>query len=111
MICKAFQGVNLPCAEDYAAVPHRYAADSREKREHFMLTEYTTPGTSAEVRDDESIYSLLTERIERTGEDTIIAARKSAQPMGECNHRRNFRQAVVAAAKGLIAFGVKRVTR
>ena len=27
-----------------------------------MLTEYTTPGASVEVRDDESIYSLLTER-------------------------------------------------
>ena len=35
-----------------------------------MLTEYTTPGASVEVRDDESIYSLLTERIKRTGEDT-----------------------------------------
>ena len=34
-----------------------------------MLTEYTTPGASVEVRDDESIYSLLTERIKRTGED------------------------------------------
>lgn len=31
-----------------------------------MLTEYTTPGASVEVRDDESIYSLLTERIKRT---------------------------------------------
>ena len=107
MMCKAFQGVNLPCAEDYAAVPHRYAADSREKREHFMLTEYTTPGTSAEVRDDESIYSLLTERIERTGEDTIIAARKIGPGRWTNVTTGEFRQAVVAAAKGLIAFGVK----
>ncbi len=107
MMCKAFQGVNLPCAEDYAAVPHRYAADSREKREHFMLTEYTTPGTSAEVRDDESIYSLLTERIERTGEDTIIAARKIGPGRWANVTTGEFRQAVVAAAKGLIAFGVK----
>ena len=106
-MCKAFQGVNLPCAEDYAAVPHRYAADSREKREHFMLTEYTTPGTSAEVRDDESIYSLLTERIERTGEDTIIAARKIGPGRWANVTTGEFRQAVVAAAKGLIAFGVK----
>lgn len=106
-MCKAFQGVNLPCAEDYAAVPHRYAADSREKREHFMLTEYTTPGTSAEVRDDESIYSLLTERIERTGEDTIIAARKIGPGRWTNVTTGEFRQAVVAAAKGLIAFGVK----
>ena len=43
-----------------------------------MLTEYTTPGASVEVRDDESIYSLLTERIKRTGEDTVIAERKTA---------------------------------
>lgn len=43
-----------------------------------MLTEYTTPGASVEVRDDESIYSLLTERIKRTGEDTVIAERKPA---------------------------------
>ena len=107
MMCKAFQGVNLPCAEDYAAVPHRYAADSREKREHFMLTEYTTPGTSAAVRDDESIYSLLTERIERTGEDTIIAARKISPGRWANVTTGEFRQAVVAAAKGLIAFGVK----
>ena len=40
-----------------------------------MLTEYTTPGTIV-VNDDETLYSLLTDRIERTGEDTIIAARK-----------------------------------
>ena len=72
-----------------------------------MLTEYTTPGTSAEVRDDESIYSLLTERIERTGEDTIIAARKISPGRWANVTTGEFRQAVVAAAKGLIAFGVK----
>lgn len=72
-----------------------------------MLTEYTTPGTSAEVRDDESIYSLLTERIERTGEDTIIAARKIGPGRWTNVTTGEFRQAVVAAAKGLIAFGVK----
>ena len=38
-----------------------------------MLTEYTTPGASVEVRDAASIYSLLTERIKRPGEDTVIA--------------------------------------
>lgn len=47
-----------------------------------MLTEYTTPGTSVEVRDDETIYSLLTERIERTGESTIIAERKPVRANG-----------------------------
>lgn len=47
-----------------------------------MLTEYTTPGESVEVRDDESIYSLLTGRIARTGEDTVIAERKTAPANG-----------------------------
>lgn len=43
-----------------------------------MLTEYTAPGESVEVSDDESIYSLLTGRIARTGENTVIAERKTA---------------------------------
>ena len=41
-----------------------------------MLTEYTTPGESIEIRDDQTIYSLLTERLARTGADTVIAAKK-----------------------------------
>lgn len=104
------QGVSRgkpPLCRGLRGIPHRYAADSREKREHFMLTEYTTPGTSAEVHDDESIYSLLTERIERTGEDTIIAARKIGPGRWANVTTGEFRQAVVAAAKGLIAFGIK----
>ncbi len=36
-----------------------------------MLTEYTTPGESIEIRDDQTIYSLLTERLARTGADTV----------------------------------------
>jgi long-chain acyl-CoA synthetase len=73
-----------------------------------MLTEYTTPGTSVEVRDDESIYSLLTERIARTGEDTVIAARKTGPGRWANVTTGDFHRAVVAAAKGLIAFGIER---
>ena len=72
-----------------------------------MLTEYTTPGESVEVRDDESIYSLLTGRIARTGEDTVIAERKPPPAMDE-GHYRRFHNAVLAAAKGLIAFGINK---
>ncbi|MFR1605621.1 MAG: AMP-binding protein [Bifidobacterium pseudocatenulatum] len=70
-----------------------------------MLTEYTAPGESVEVGDDESIYSLLTGRIARTGEDTVIAERKPPRPMDE-GHYRRISQAMLAAAKGLIAFGI-----
>ncbi|WP_137657058.1 AMP-dependent synthetase/ligase [Bifidobacterium moukalabense] len=73
-----------------------------------MLTEYTTPGTSVEVRDDESIYSLLTERIARTGEDTVIAARKTGPGRWANVTTGDFHRAVVAASKGLIAFGIER---
>ncbi|WP_137655307.1 AMP-dependent synthetase/ligase [Bifidobacterium moukalabense] len=73
-----------------------------------MLTEYTTPGTSVEVRDDESIYSLLTERIARTGEATVIAARKTGPGRWANVTTGDFHRAVVAASKGLIAFGIER---
>lgn len=33
-----------------------------------MLTEYTTPGPALTVRNDETIYALLTDRIARSGE-------------------------------------------
>ena len=32
-----------------------------------MLDHYTTPGESIEIRDDQTIYSLLTDRLARTG--------------------------------------------
>lgn len=41
-----------------------------------MLDHYTTPGESIEIRDDQTIYSLLTDRLARTGADTAIAAKK-----------------------------------
>ena len=71
-----------------------------------MLTEYTTPGASVEVRDDESIYSLLTERIKRTGEDTVIAERKTAPGQWTKVTTGEFHKNVLSAAKGLIAFGI-----
>lgn len=67
-----------------------------------MLTEYTTPGASVEVRDDESIYSLLTERIKRTGEDTVIAERKTAPGQWTKVTTGEFHKNVLSAAKGLI---------
>lgn len=70
-----------------------------------MLTEYTTPG-SIVVRDDETLYSLLTDRIARTGEDTVIASRKLGPGRWDDIIAGEFQQLVLAAAKGLIAFGI-----
>lgn len=63
-----------------------------------MLTEYTTPG-SIEVRSDETLYSLLTQRIERTGEDTVIATRKTGPGRWEQITTGEFHRMVLAAAK------------
>ena len=41
-----------------------------------MLDHYTTPGESIEIRDNQTIYSLLTDRLARTGADPVIAAKK-----------------------------------
>ena len=70
-----------------------------------MITEYTTPG-DIEVRDDETLYSLLTERIARTGEDTVIASRKTGPGAWANITTGEFHRLVRAAAKGFIAFGV-----
>ncbi|MBT1160289.1 MULTISPECIES: AMP-dependent synthetase/ligase [Bifidobacterium] len=70
-----------------------------------MRTEYTTPG-SIIVRDDETLYSLLTDRIARTGEDTIIASRKLGPGRWDDITTGEFHKLVLAAAKGLIAFGI-----
>ena len=72
-----------------------------------MLTEYTTPG-SIEVRSDETLYSLLTQRIERTGEDTVIATRKTGPGRWEQITTGEFHRMVMAAAKGFIAFGIRK---
>ncbi len=71
-----------------------------------MLTEYTTPGESIEIRDDQTIYSLLTERLARTGADTVIAAKKIGPGRWQNVTTGEFRERVVSAAKGLIALGI-----
>ncbi|MBV3809417.1 AMP-dependent synthetase/ligase [Bifidobacterium longum] len=71
-----------------------------------MLTEYTTPGESIEIRDDQTIYSLLTERLARTGADTVIAAKKIGPGRWQNVTTGEFHKRVVSAAKGLIALGI-----
>lgn len=71
-----------------------------------MLTEYTTPGESIEIRDDQTIYSLLTERLARTGADTVIAAKKIDPGRWQNVTTGEFHERVVSAAKGLIALGI-----
>lgn len=71
-----------------------------------MLTKYTTPGESIEIRDDQTIYSLLTERLVRTGADTVIAAKKIGPGRWQNVTTGEFHERVVSAAKGLIALGI-----
>ena len=71
-----------------------------------MLTEYTTPGESIEIRDDQTIYSLLTDRLARTGVDTVIAAKKIGPGRWQNVTTGEFHERVVSAAKGLIALGI-----
>ena len=70
-----------------------------------IISENTTPGDVA-VNDDETLYSLLTERIARTGNATTIAARKTGPGAWSSITTGEFHRLVLAAAKGLIAFGV-----
>ena len=71
-----------------------------------MLDHYTTPGESIEIRDDQTIYSLLTERLARTGADTVIAAKKIDPGRWQNVTTGEFHERVVSAAKGLIALGI-----
>ena len=71
-----------------------------------MLTEYTTPGESIEIRDHQTIYSLLTERLARTGADTLIAVKKIGPGRWQNVTTGEFHERVVSAAKGLIALGI-----
>lgn len=71
-----------------------------------MLDHYTTPGESIEIRDDQTIYSLLTERLARTGADTVIAAKKIGPGRWQNATTGEFHERVVSAAKGLIALGI-----
>ncbi len=71
-----------------------------------MLDHYTTPGESIEIRDDQTIYSLLTDRLARTGADTVIAAKKIDPGRWQNVTTGEFYERVVSAAKGLIALGI-----
>ena len=73
-----------------------------------MLQEYTTPGDAAAVRDDETIFSLLTERLERTGDETVIASRKTGPGSWANITTGEFHHLVREAAKGFMAFGIER---
>ena len=70
------------------------------------MTDYTTPGESIEIRDDQTIYSLLTDRLARTGADTVIAAKKIGPGRWQNVTTGEFHERVVSAAKGLIALGI-----
>lgn len=71
-----------------------------------MLDHYTTPGESIEIRDKQTIYSLLTDRLARTGADTVIAAKKIGPGRWQNVTTGEFHERVVSAAKGLIALGI-----
>ena len=71
-----------------------------------MLDHYTTPGESIEIRDTQTIYSLLTDRLARTGADTVIAAKKIGPGRWQNVTTGEFHERVVSAAKGLIALGI-----
>ena len=70
-----------------------------------IISEYTSPG-DVTVNDDETLYSLLTERIARTGNATTIAARKTGPGAWSSITTGEFHRLVLATAKGLIAFGI-----
>ena len=65
-----------------------------------MLDHYTTPGESIEIRDNQTIYSLLTDRLARIAAKKIGPGRWQNVTTGE------FHERVVSAAKGLIALGI-----
>lgn len=71
-----------------------------------MLDHYTTPGESIEIRDNQTIYYLLTDRLARTGADTAIAAKKIGHGRWQNVTTGEFHERVVSAAKGLIALGI-----
>lgn len=71
-----------------------------------MLDHYTTPGEFIEIRDNQTIYSLLTDRLARTGANTVIAAKKIGHGRWQNVTTGEFHERVVSAAKGLIALGI-----
>ncbi len=80
--------------------------NARKETARLCLTDYTTPGESIEIRDNQTIYSLLTDRLARTGADTVIAAKKIGPGRWQNVTTGEFHERVVSAAKGLIALGI-----
>ncbi len=71
-----------------------------------MLTEYTTPGHALTVRDNETIYTLLTDRLERSGADSPLTENKEPDGTWSKLTVGEFDAEVRAIAKGLIQFGI-----
>ncbi|ATU20039.1 AMP-dependent synthetase/ligase [Bifidobacterium choerinum] len=71
-----------------------------------MLTEYTTPGHALTVRDNETIYTLLTDRLERSGADSPLTENKEPDGSWSTLTAGQFNDEVRAIAKGLIQFGI-----
>ncbi|MEF2737577.1 MAG: AMP-dependent synthetase/ligase [Bifidobacterium choerinum] len=71
-----------------------------------MLTEYTTPGHALTVRDNETIYTLLTDRLERSGADSPLTENKEPDGSWSTLTAGQFNDEVRAIAKGLIQFDI-----
>ena len=94
-----------PADEPAPSMPTQTALPAFTAAIPTIISEYTSPG-DVTVNDDETLYSLLTERIDRTGNATTIAARKTGPGAWSSITTGEFHRLVLAAAKGLIAFGV-----
>lgn len=71
-----------------------------------MLTEYTTPGAALTVSDSATVYSMLTDRITKTGPNLALAEYKNAAGVWTTMTAGDFNARVRAIAKGLIQFGI-----
>ena len=71
-----------------------------------MLTEYTTPGAALTVSDSATVYSMLTDRIAKTGPDLPLAEYKDKTGTWTTMTSGDFNARVRAIAKGLIQFGI-----
>ncbi len=71
-----------------------------------MLTEFTTPGAALTVSDSATVYSMLTDRIAKTGPDLPLAEYKDNTGTWATMTAGAFDARVRAIAKGLIQFGI-----
>ncbi|PAU68995.1 AMP-dependent synthetase/ligase [Bifidobacterium criceti] len=71
-----------------------------------MLTEFTTPGAALTVSDSATVYSMLTDRIAKTGPDLPLAEYKDKTGTWATMTAGAFDARVRAIAKGLIQFGI-----